>query len=135
MTSRLAVFALAAALLGGGCSIAPKSFIQANDPAPLVRARALGLHRGLPDQHVIPSLINQLNDADAVVRMTASEQLKSRTGQDFGYIPWDDERERAPAVAAWAAWWNAQQGRAYASSQSTPRITPTYQKRGLFRRR
>lgn len=136
MTGRPAVgIAIVSALLGVGCSIAPKSFVQVNDPAPLVRARALGLGQGMADSEVVPTLIAQLNDPDAVVRMTAFEQLKQRTGQDFGYKPWGDPHERAPSVAAWRSWWNGQQGRAYASSQSGQRVTPTQQRRGLFRRR
>jgi hypothetical protein len=94
-----------AALLAPACSIAPKSFRQANDPAPLVRARAVGLGRGLPDSVVIPRLLAQLNDPDSVVRMTAHEQLRQRTGLDFGYVAWGGPEDRAAAVAEWNRWW------------------------------
>jgi hypothetical protein len=88
-----------------GCSIAPRDFFRHQDPAPLVRARSLGLGGSQPDEVVIPVLIDKLHDPDSVVRMTAHEELKRRTGQDFGYAPWADATERAPAVNAWRTWW------------------------------
>lgn len=130
---KLAIFGMTTAIaVSAGCTIAPKSFLQANDPAPLVRARALGLGRGLPDSQVIPQLIGQLNDADAVVRMTASEELKRRSGQDFGYKPWADPAERAPAVAKWQSWWAAQPGQS--AGRTNSQVSPTHARRRLFRR-
>ncbi|MBX6313756.1 MAG: hypothetical protein IRY99_12685 [Isosphaeraceae bacterium] len=94
-------------LAGLGCSIAPRDFRDLVDPAPLVRARSVGMGRSLPDAVVIPSLIERLGDPDRVVRMSAHEELKLRTGQDFGFVPWADPPERAAAVARWRAWWAA----------------------------
>ncbi len=96
-------------VLTSGCTIAPRHFFRLNDPAPLVRARALGLGRDLPDEVVVPSLIEKLNDPDGVVRMTAHEELRRRTGQDFGYAPWAGPAERAPFVASWRQWWLGRQ--------------------------
>lgn len=96
-----------------GCSIAPRGFFQSrHDPAPLVRARALGMGRALPGPVVIPALIEKLNDPDAVVRLTAHEELRHRTGQDFGYAPWAESAERVPAIRAWRQWWQSQQASA-----------------------
>jgi hypothetical protein len=92
--------------LGLGCSIAPKSFRALTNPAAIVRARAIGMGDHLPEWQVVPPLIDRLNDPDAVVRLSAHEELRHRTGQDFGFIPWADAAERAPAVARWQAWWN-----------------------------
>jgi HEAT repeat protein len=95
------------AILASGCSIAPKSFQGLAHPAAIVRARAVGLGTNLPDSQVIPPLLDHLDDPDAVVRLSAHEELRKRTGQEFGYVPWADAAERAPAVARWRAWWNA----------------------------
>jgi HEAT repeat protein len=95
-----------ALLLGLGCSIAPKSFRNLAHPAPIVRARAVGLGNGLPDSQVVPALIEHLDDPDAVVRLSAHEELRKRTGQNFGFVPWADNAERAPAVTRWRDWWN-----------------------------
>jgi hypothetical protein len=91
--------------LGLGCSIAPKTFRGLGSPAPIVRARSVGLGENLPESRVIPPLIDHLDDPDAVVRLSAHEELKKRTGQDFGFVPWADAAQRAPAVAHWRAWW------------------------------
>ena len=92
-----------------GCSLAPKSFKAIRKPEPLVRARAIPLGRKLPEQKVVPGLIASLDDRDQVVRMTASEELKKRSGKDFGFIPYAEPEDRAPAVSRWRAWWDAKQ--------------------------
>jgi hypothetical protein len=55
-------------------------------------------------------LIDRLNDTDPVVRLSAFEELRRRTGQDFGYVPWGDLDERGRAVARWQSWWQARKG-------------------------
>jgi HEAT repeat protein len=92
-----------------GCSLAPKSFKGIKKPEPIVRARAIPMGRNLPDQKVMPKLISSLDDRDQVVRMAASEELKKRSGQDFGFVPYADQKERSTAVSRWQAWWQAQQ--------------------------
>jgi HEAT repeat protein len=104
---RRAIWTFPVVALGLGCSIAPKGFHHMNNPAPLVRARAAGLGRQLPDAVTIPALIDRLNDTDQVVRLSASEELKRRTGQDFGFVAWDDPGPRAQAVARWTTWYNS----------------------------
>jgi hypothetical protein len=104
------LFVLAAAIgLGTGCSIAPKSFRKLTDPAPIVRARSVGLGDNLPPDQVIPRLIDRLEDKDRVVRMAAFEELKKETGQTLGYLPWAPDADRAAGVARWREWWNRSQ--------------------------
>jgi hypothetical protein len=138
MTGRLGVcLGIAVSACAGGCTIAPKSFAQLGDPAPLVRARAAGLGRGLPDAAVVPTLITRLDDPDAVVRLSAHEELRRRTGRDFGYQPWASPQERAAPVAAWRSWWNGQARGVYASAQG-PVVAEQAEYRGrpgLWRRR
>ena len=89
-----------------GCSsLSPRNFRDMLHPAPVVRAGAVGLGDNQPDAVAIPAWIERLDDKDAVVRMTANESLKSRTGQDFGFIPWAEPEQRGPAVAKWKSWW------------------------------
>ena len=95
-----------------GCSIAPKSFRDVESAAPLVRARAVGLGEGLPDSAAIPALLDRLTDPDPVVRLSAHEALKRRTGQDFGYTPWGEINDRAAAVTRWRQWWANKQATA-----------------------
>jgi hypothetical protein len=72
--------------------------------APLWRARSIGLASRAPDSQVLPALVGRLNDGDPVVRLAAHEELRRRTGQDFGYIPWAAPPERTAAVESWRAW-------------------------------
>lgn len=95
---------LATMAVVGGCTLAPRKFGEVNSPAPIVRARALTLGDDRPDHEVLPILLKSLDDADPVVRMTANEELKRRTGKDFGFLPWADPAERSLARQRWHAW-------------------------------
>jgi hypothetical protein len=92
-----------------GCAHGPRSFQKVDNPVPLVRARAVGLGRRGDDAKVIPALVNRLDDGDPVVRLAAYEELRTRTGREFGYVPWATPEERASAVSRWRTW--IQQGR------------------------
>lgn len=124
-----------------GCGLAPHSFRKVQDTAPLVRARAVGLGRSQPDSQVVPALIARLDDEDAVVRMTANEELRQRTGQDFGFVPWASAEERSAAVARWRSWLTGPA--APAGSTQSPHVTtapavtasPQAAKRSARRRR
>jgi hypothetical protein len=87
-----------------GCSLGPRPFRKITHPAPLVRARALSLGDRRPSAEVIPALVTRLNDPDVVVRMTAGEELKRRTGKDFGFVAWGTPEERTRAIQRWRAW-------------------------------
>jgi hypothetical protein len=100
---------LLASPLLSGCGIAPKTFLNVNDPAPIVRARSVGLSQGLPESQVVPALLDRLEDKDPVVRLAAAEELKKGTGRNFGFVPWANETDRARAVARWRAWWKQRQ--------------------------
>lgn len=97
------------AALALGCGIAPKTFRKVTDPAPIVRARSVGLGGDLPPGRVVPALINRLEDRDPVVRLAAYEELRKGTGRSFGFVPWGAEADRAGAVTRWRAWWKARQ--------------------------
>ena len=101
----LALAGLGALQLLGGCRLGPRAFEQADDPSPIVRARALTLGDNVVDEQAIPVLIGRLDDPDHVVRMTANEELKRRTGQDFGFRPWAEPGERLAARGRWHAWY------------------------------
>jgi len=89
-----------------GCAHGPRDFRKIQSPAPVVRARAVGLGRSQPDSLVVPALVDRLGDADPVVRLAAYEELRKRTGRDFGYLPWASPEERASAIDRWRAWMN-----------------------------
>ena len=94
-----------------GCASGPRNSPKVQNPAPLVRARAVGLGRRQPDSQVVPALVDRLADADPVVRLAAHEELRERTGRDFGYVPWASLEERASAIDRWRAWMGQGKGR------------------------
>lgn len=91
--------------LPAGCSLGPKNFRAMRHSAPIVRARAVGKGDGRPSSEVVPALIRNLDDTDPVVRLTAHEELRKRTGQDFGFVPWSGPAERQRASTRWRSWW------------------------------
>jgi hypothetical protein len=86
-----------------GCAHGPRNFRKVQNPAPLVRARAVSLGRRVPDLSVMATLVDRLSDSDPVVRLAAHEELRKRTGRDFGYVPWASPEERAGAIEQWKA--------------------------------
>jgi hypothetical protein len=106
-----------------GCAHSPRNFRKVKDPAPLVRARAVGLGRRQADTQVMPALVDRLSDSDAVVRLAAHEELRKRTGRDFGYVPWASPEERASAVERWRAF--VGQGRGNSNRSPTPPSPPS----------
>jgi hypothetical protein len=101
----ICTIALAALLAPSwGCAHGPRQFEKIDATAPLVRARAIGLGAKKPDSQVLPMLLTHLGDSDPVVRLAAHEELRKRTGQDFGYLPWASPEERSPAIERWRAY-------------------------------
>ncbi len=98
------LIALAAAPMTGGCAGGPRNFRKIDSNTPLVRARAVGLGDDKPNTMVVPALVKTLDDSDPVVRLAAYEELHRRTGNDFGFIPWDDPQNRQTAINRWKAW-------------------------------
>ncbi len=119
----LVALLLAVAASGTGCSLAPKSFRDMIHPAPIVRARAVGLDEKQPEWVAVPALIDRLNDPDRVVRMTASDGLKERTNRDFGFVAWAPADERAKAITRWKAWWEERRAQAgYPKSDNSRKV-------------
>jgi hypothetical protein len=93
-----------------GCAHGPRNFRKVQSPAPLVRARAVGLGHRQADSQVMPALVDRLSDSDPVVRLAAHEELRKRTGRDFGYVPWASPEERAGAIEQWRAFVGQRRG-------------------------
>ncbi len=97
-----------ALIASSGCgALKPRNFRAMANPAPVVRAGAVGRGENQPDAVAIPAWIGRLDDKDPVVRMAAHEELKGRSGQDFGFVPWAEPEQRASAVARWKVWWQS----------------------------
>jgi hypothetical protein len=95
---------VAAAAPSLGCAHGPRRFGKIQHPAPLVRARAIELASSQPDARAVPALVGRLGDEDPVVRLAAHEELRRRTGRDFGYVAWASPEERSSAIDRWRSW-------------------------------
>ncbi len=103
-----------------GCAGGPRNFRKINSNTPLVRARAVSLGDDQPNSQVVPALVKRLDDSDPVVRLAASEELRRRTGYDFGYVPWDEPQNRQTAISRWRAWVKAGMPRPSRGSSPAP---------------
>jgi hypothetical protein len=81
-----------------------RHFPKMTNPAPVVRARAIGQDDRRPNAEVVPALIGRLEDPDPVIRLAAHEELRRRTRRDFGFIPWASQEDRAAAIKRWRDW-------------------------------
>jgi hypothetical protein len=121
----IGIFVLAATIaMASGCAHGPRRFEKVDSPAPVVRARAVGLGVRRPDHEVLPVLLTRLLDSDPVVRLAAHEELRKRTGQDFGYLPWASAEERSIAIDRWRAWMSQGQAGVTPSPQLTSTTAP-----------
>jgi hypothetical protein len=87
-----------------GCAHGPRDVRKVRSTTPLSRARAVGRVNGQSDSQLMRTLVGRLADNDPVVRLTAHEELRKRTGFDFGYVPWANDEERALPMQRWRAW-------------------------------
>jgi hypothetical protein len=87
-----------------GCAHGPRDVRKVRTTTPLARARAVGRAKAHPDSEVMRTLVGRLADTDPVVRLAAHEELRRRTGCDFGYVPWASDEERALPMQHWRAW-------------------------------
>jgi hypothetical protein len=115
-----------------GCAHGPRRFSKIDSVAPLDRARAVGLAAREPDSKALPALVGRLGDSDPVVRLAAHEELRKRTGQDFGYLPWASAEERSDAIERWQAWLRS--GQAGGSVTPSPQLASTGARKRPVRR-
>jgi hypothetical protein len=86
-----------------GCGPAPKKTLANPDPSGRIPAiKHAGLTR---DRKAAPDLVAALASDDPAVRLAAIEALRQITGgEDFGYVWFDDDDKRAPAMERWKQW-------------------------------
>ena len=120
MPGRDRIRAVLAALCGtavgalGGCS-QPK--VEADIDSDVPQERLMGLAESVRanDRSAARAYVEMLESQDPAVRMFAIGALERMTGETKGYDFAAPERERAAAVAAWAAW--AESGAAATASR------------------
>ena len=105
---RLAAVAWAAAAFSAmlygaaGCGPGPQKGINNPDPSGKIPAmkEAVRVH----DLRVAPQLVKDLASDDGAVRFYAIEALHRLTGETFGYVYYQNEEQREPALKQWKDW-------------------------------
>jgi hypothetical protein len=106
---RIAIISLVVSgLLMAGCAAPPIKPVL-SDPDPSVKIPAIALAVKQHDLSAVPTLIKNLDDDDPAIRFYSSDALQKLTGQDFGYLYYEDREQRAAAIAKWGAWWTSKQ--------------------------
>jgi len=92
-----------AATLLSGCSsgFGP---VSVTNPDPSGKIPAIKAAVAAQDLGVAEQLVKDLNSPDAAIRFYSIEALKRLTGDDFGYVYYQDRAQRKPAVQRWEAW-------------------------------
>jgi hypothetical protein len=101
--SRLTLLILALASACPGCDAPPIRPVLTDDD-PSVKIPAIELAVQQKDRSALPVLIKALDSDDPAIRFYANDGLQKLTGQDFGFVYYEDEQVRRPAVARWRAW-------------------------------
>ena len=106
MSRRISCFLAGLGLLVffGGCAH-PRAPLVVTDSDPTVKIPAI---KKAVQEHDLPAarqMVKDLESDDPAVRFYAVEGLRKLTGEDFGYVWYDeDETDRYEAVKKWQAW-------------------------------
>jgi hypothetical protein len=95
---------MAAAGVGASGCTAPSGPRTVGDPDPGVKIPAIKTAVDRHDLSAARQLVADLQNDDPAVRFYAISGLYRLTGQNFGYVYYDDEATRLPAVRRWQKW-------------------------------
>jgi HEAT repeat protein len=101
------VFFLLLAIIASGCAAnkSPSAILaglQSENPSKRMEACIAAAQQR--ERSAVPLLVDRLGDSDADVRFCAIRALCDITSQTFGYEYYQDEGQRAEAVARWRQW-------------------------------
>ncbi len=120
------IFACTLAVMVGaticGCT-APRPPLVVTDPDPSVKIPAIKLAVEHKDHKATEQLVKDLDSDDPAIRFYAINGLRELTGENFGYLYYQDANERQPAVQRWQAWLRGEKPIA-ASATTEPATQP-----------
>jgi hypothetical protein len=90
-------------ILATGCQ-APRGPVSVNSDDPDLEILAMKRDAVDDNKRDIPKLVSDLQSDDPAIRFYSIETLFRLTHDDFGYHYYDNDEQRAPAVARWQKW-------------------------------
>jgi hypothetical protein len=85
-----------------GCGPAPQKALSNPDPSGKIPAMKEAVREH--DLRAAPQLVKDLASDDGAVRFYAIEALHRLTGETFGYVYYQSEEQREPALKRWKDW-------------------------------
>jgi hypothetical protein len=83
----------------GGCEPPGATEPDASTKIPAIKSATVRHDAGN-----IGQMVDELESDDSAVRLYAIEGLRRMTGEDLGYVYYEDEPARRPAMARWRQW-------------------------------
>ncbi|CAN5628516.1 hypothetical protein BH09PLA1_BH09PLA1_16400 [soil metagenome] len=83
---------------------APRGPLLVTDSDPSIKIPAIKIAVARKDLSTVRQLVKDLESDDAAVRFYAINGLRRLTGENFGYLYYEDADERKPAIKRWQAW-------------------------------
>jgi hypothetical protein len=94
---------LAALLLCAGCQ-APRGPVDIHSDDPDLKIIAIQRAAATNNKQDIAPMVDELNSEDPAMRFYSIEALRRLTHDDLGYRYYEDDEQRAPAIARWKDW-------------------------------
>ena len=106
-----------------GCT-APRGPLVVTDPDPSIKIPAIKIAVARKDLSTVRQLVKDLDSDDAAVRFYAINGLRRLTGENFGYLYYEEAEERKPATKQWQAWLEQVEQSAKRDGEPSPATQP-----------
>jgi len=106
-----------------GCT-APRGPLVVTDPDPSIKIPAIKVAVAHKDLSTVRQMVKDLESDDAAVRFYAINGLRRLTGENFGYLYYEEATERKPATKRWQAWLEQVEQSAKREGEASPATQP-----------
>lgn len=97
------IFLVIGTIASSSCT-APRGPLVVTDPDPSIKIPAIKVAVARKDLSNARQMVKDLESDDAAVRFYAIGGLRRLTGENFGYLYYEEAEERKPATKRWQAW-------------------------------
>ncbi|MBC8108830.1 MAG: hypothetical protein H7Z14_19760 [Anaerolineae bacterium] len=97
------IFFAVVTIAASSCT-APRGPLVVSDPDPSIKIPAIKVAVADRDLSSVRQMVKDLESDDAAVRFYSIGGLRRLTGENFGYLYYEETEERRPATKRWQAW-------------------------------